>query len=160
MPDQSPPDQAPLGGDVGYASQFIFEVDGVPIGTFREVTGLELDVSTQEYSEGGENGYVHKFPGQMRWPNLVLRRGLVKSDALFTWVSKSSGEGFAANGSKLTRSTGAVTIVDAKGTRLRSWSLDGVFAVKWSGPRLAAGSEDLLEETLEVAHHGFRAATS
>jgi phage tail-like protein len=155
-----PADQAPLGGDVGFASQFIFEVDGVPIGTFRHVSGLQLDVSVHEFAEGGENGFVHKFPGQMRWPNIVLTRGLVKSDALFAWVSKSAGEGFAANKNSLTRSTGAVTVVDAKGNRLRSWSLDDVFAVKWSGPTLAAGSEDLLEETLEIAHHGFRATTT
>lgn len=152
-------DQVPLGGDVGFASQFIFEVDGVPIGTFRQVSGLELDISVYEFAEGGENGYMHKFPGQMRWPNIVLTRGLVKSDALFDWVTKSSGDGFAGNQNKLTRSTGAVTVVDSRGNRLRSWSFTDVFAVKWSGPQLAAGSEDLLEETLEVSHHGFRATT-
>ena len=61
-------------------------MDGVEIGMFREVTGLQVDVSIEEYVEGGQNGYVHQFPGVMRWPHLVFTRGLVQSDALFAWV--------------------------------------------------------------------------
>lgn len=152
--------EEPLGGDPAVAANFLFEVDGVEIGSFMEVSGLELVVTTQEYAEGGQNQYVHRFPGVMRWPNLVFRRGLVNSDALFTWVGKSSGDGLAANQNTLTRATGAVTVVDHTGARLRSWELEGVFAVAWSGPRLAAELAEPLVETLEVAHNGFRAATS
>ncbi|SNS95288.1 conserved hypothetical phage tail region protein [Micrococcales bacterium KH10] len=148
-----------LGGEPSNASQFIFEVDGVTIGVFREVTGLELTVSVEDFAEGGENGFVHHFPGRMSWPNIVMRRGLIKSDALFDWVSKSSGQGFAANDNKLTRTTGAVTVVNSQGERLRTWQLDGVFAVRWTGPQLNVDSDEMLEETLEVAHHGFRART-
>lgn len=154
MPEQ------PLGGDAPVAANFVLEVDGVEIGTFMEVSGLELVVTTQEYVEGGQNQYVHRFPGVMRWPNLVFRRGLVNSDALFAWVSRTSGDGFAGNDDTLTRATGAVTVVDGEGTRLRSWQLEGVFAVAWSGPRLSAELTAPLVETLEVAHNGFRAAAS
>lgn len=153
MPEQM------LGGDAPVSANFLFEVDGVPIGYFVEVTGLEMTVSTQEYVEGGQNQYVHRFPGVMRWPNLVFRRGLVSSDALFSWVSRSSGEGFAANKNTLTRATGAVTVVDHQGQRLRSWELEGVFAVAWTGPRLSVDASEALVETLEVAHNGFRAKT-
>lgn len=152
--------EAPLGGDAPVAANFVFEVDGVEIGAFKEVSGLELVVTTQEYVEGGQNQYVHRFPGVMRWPNLVFRRGLVNSDALFTWVTKTSGDAFAGNENTLTRATGAVTVVDGTGKRLRSWQLEGVFAVAWSGPRLSAEIAEPLVETLEVAHNGFRAAAS
>ena len=149
-----------IGGEPAIASNFLFEVDGVEIGTFKEVAGLELTVTTHEYVEGGQNQYPHRFPGVIRWPNLVFTRGLVQSDALFSWVGKSSGDGFAGNRSSLTRATGAVTVIDAQGHRLRAWELDGVFPVAWTGPRLSADTSDPLVETLEVAHHGFRAKTS
>ena len=45
---------------------FLFEVDGVQIGVFQEVSGLELQVAVKEYEEGGENGFVHKFPGPVQ----------------------------------------------------------------------------------------------
>jgi phage tail-like protein len=149
----------PLGTEPTTSSRFLFEVDGVEIGVFREVTGLSVTIDTEEIHEGGENGFVHQMPGRMRWPHLVFRRGVTASDALFTWLGKSSGEGFASNGNKLTRSTGAVTAVSDDGTRLRAWEFDGVFAVRWRGPDFDSASEAPLEEELEVAHNGFRAKT-
>ena len=71
----------------------MFEVDGVEIGTFKEITGLQLTVSTRDYVEGGQNQYVQQFPGVIRWPHLVFKRGLVNSDALFTWVGESLRRG-------------------------------------------------------------------
>src|SRR5690554_3908938 len=154
-----PESATPLGGEPTTSGHFLFEVDGVEIGVFREVTGLRLDITVEEYVEGGQNNYVHQLPGVMRWPNLVFTRGLVQSDALFAWVQKSSGEGFAGNDNKLTRATGAVTVINHRGERLRSWEIQGVFAVSWSGPQLAADSDEPLAETLEVAHNGFRSST-
>lgn len=151
--------EEPLGGDAPVAANFVFEVDGVEIGAFKEISGLQLTVSEHEYVEGGQNQYPHKFPGVIRWPHLVFKRGLVNSDALFSWVGKSSGEGFAAAQNKVTRSTGAVTVLGNNGERLRSWEFEGVFAVAWSGPTLSADLVDALSETLEVAHNGFRAKT-
>ncbi len=136
---------------------FLVEVDGVEIGRFMEVTGLEVDVQVEEITEGGENSYSHKLPGRMSWPNLVLKRGVTQNDSLLTWLNKSSGEQFAAQGNKLTRSTAAITLVGPSGKRLRSWDFDGAFPVKWRGPNFAAANDDMAVEELEIAHHGFRA---
>lgn len=152
-------DRTILGGEPTTSGWFLFEVDGVEIGTFREVRGLELTVEVEHYVEGGQNGFVHKLPGVLRWPNLVFSRGMVASDALFTWVANSAGENFAANGNKLTRSTGAVTAISYTGERLRAWEFDNVFAVRWTGPEFSVDSDEQLVEELEIAHNGFRAKT-
>ena len=149
----------PLGGDLPIANRFLFELDGVELGVFKEVTGLNVSVQTQEIREGGQNGYAHQVPGRMTWPNLVFRRGVTDSNALFDWFAKTSGEGFSANQNKLTKSTGAVTVIDAGGNRLRSWEFIDVFPVRWRGPDFSVESADPLEEELEVTHHGFRAVT-
>ncbi|MDQ6522161.1 phage tail protein [Nocardioides sp. LHD-245] len=149
----------PLGGDLPAANRFIFELDGTEIGVFREVHGLQVTVAVHEFAEGGQNAYAHRMPGRMSWPNLHFKRGLTDSNALFEWLERSSGEGFAAAGSKLTRSTGAVTAIDTTGARLRSWEFLDVFPVRWRGPDFSIGSPTPLEEELEVAHHGFRART-
>jgi phage tail-like protein len=138
-------------------ASFLVEVDGVEIGRFMEVSGLELTIAVEEVTEGGENSYVHKLPGRMSWPNLVLKRGITQNDSLLTWANKSSGEQFAANGNKLDRSTAAITLVGAGGERLRAWNFDGAFPVKWTGPSFAVDSNEMAVEELEVAHHGFRA---
>ena len=44
-------EQSPLGGEPSTSGRFLFEVDGVEIGMFREVSGLQLDVTVG--SDGG-----------------------------------------------------------------------------------------------------------
>ena len=139
------------------AATFLFEVDGVEIGWFMEVSGLEVTVETEDVQEGGQNSFVHRLPGRMTWPNLRLKRGVTKNDSLLTWLNKSSGEQFTASGNKLSRSSAALTLLGPAGERLRAWEFDGVFPIKWSGPRFAVDSTDAATEELEVTHHGFRA---
>lgn len=153
MPD---PDYIELGAT---QATFLFEVDGLTIGHFLEVSGLELEIEVESVTEGGENGFVHKLPGRMSWPNLHFKRGVTRNDTLFSWVQKSSGDGFVKAGNKLVRSTAAVTLVSPTGTRLRTWELDAAFPVRWSGPSFAASSDDVAMEELEIAHHGFVART-
>lgn len=139
------------------AATFLIEVDGVEIGRFSEISGLEVTVETEEIKEGGQNSFVHRVPGRMTWPNIRLKRGITQTDSLLQWLQKSSGEGFAGNGNKLQRSTAAITLVGPAGERLRSWEFDGAFPVKWTGPNFAVSSSDMAVEELEITHHGFRA---
>ena len=126
------------------AATFLFEVDGLTIGSFMEVSGLKVDINVEDVEEGGENGFVHHLPGRMKWPNISLKRGVTQTDNLFTWLNKSSGEQFASAGNKLTRSTAAITLIGPSGARLRAWEF-------------AAESTSAATEQLEIAHHGFRA---
>ena len=154
----SPNSSRYLGGEPALGSRFLFEVDGIEIGLFASVRGLQVTSETQTITEGGQNGFAYRLPGRLEWPNITFSRGLTDADALFDWVNKTAGEGFAAAGNKLERSTGAITAVGSDGSRLRSWSLDGVFPVRWTGPDFGADRSDPLTEELEVAHHGFRSS--
>ncbi len=139
------------------AATFLFEVDGLTIGSFMEVSGLKVDINVEDVEEGGENGFVHHLPGRMKWPNISLKRGVTQTDNLFAWLNKTSGEQFASAGNKLTRSTAAITLVGPAGKRLRSWEFADAFPVSWQGPEFAAESTSAATEQLEIAHHGFRA---
>ncbi len=142
------------------AATFLFEVDGVEIGRFMEVSGLEVSIDTEDVVEGGENSFVHKLPGRMNWPNITLKRGITQNDSLFTWMNKVSGEQFAAAGDRFDRASAAITLLGPAAERLRSWSFDGAMPVKWTGPSFAVSSTDMAVEELEIAHHGFRVADS
>jgi phage tail-like protein len=137
---------------------FLVEVDGLSIGRFTEVSGLEVEIAVDTIEEGGQNSYVHKVPGRMSWPNIVLKRGLTDEDNLIAWLNKSSGEGFAGESNKLTRTTAAITMVDQNGDRLRAWNVEGAFPIKWTGPSFAASEDSVPQEELEIAHHGFRSS--
>lgn len=137
------------------AHRFILEIDGVPIGTFTEVSGLNVEIAVDKIEEGGQNQFVHQFPGAMTWPNITLKRGVVDDDNLFSWFARTSGDGFAAVHNTITLLSGAVTMVTERGERLRSWKIERAFPVKWTGPNFTVTSTDVPTEELEIAHHGF-----
>ncbi|MDP8969920.1 MAG: phage tail protein [Actinomycetota bacterium] len=145
-----------------FPGHFAVEVGNQPIGSFREVSGLSAEMAVEELMEGGNNRYVHKLPGQISWPNIVLTRGVTSSTALFDWFTSTNGMSSgqpdtqtAAPPGMLTRSTAQIILRDAAGTRVRTWSLRGAFPVRWTGPTLATSSTDVAVEELEIAHHGF-----
>lgn len=155
-----PNSQIHLGGpEPALARRFLFEVQGVEIGIFKKVSGLSVSVAPIEHPEGGENGFVHKFPGRMTWPHIVLTAGMTRSDNLFEWMAETSGEQFTKNSNRLVRADGAITAISHSLERLRTWNLREVFAVRWSGPEFDADSTIALDETLELAHHGFTVDT-
>lgn len=58
---------------------------------FQSVSGLSVDIETEEYAEGGENRFKHKLPVRTKFPNLVLKRGLVvKDSSLLKWCNNAT----------------------------------------------------------------------
>ncbi len=135
----------------------MFEVDGITIGSFMEVSGLEVQVETAEteIKEGGQNEFIHRFPGRLKWSNLVLKRGTTSDNALFDWFKQTAGESYSETDT-LDRKLAALAMVDGQGEILRTWVFYDAFPVKWTGPKFAATSSEIATEQLEVAHHGFR----
>lgn len=142
----------------GTTATFVVEIGGQPFGRFSECHGLEVEVEIETYEEGGENGFVHKLPGRMSWPNLVLKRGVTWDNDLFDWFNYSTGTNFAAEG-RAQRETLGVTLISSSGERLRTWTFYDAIPVKWTGPTFSAESESMPTEELEVAHHGFESVT-
>lgn len=140
-----------LGADPPHTARFVFEVGDRQIGTFMEVSGLTVEVEVESYVEGGVNGYEHRLPGRIKYPNILLKRGLTDAEALFDWFTEAARNGFRDE------VDGRIAMVDSLGQELRSWSFAGAWPVKWSGPQFAASSSDVAVEELEFAHTGFLA---
>ena len=149
----------PLGIEPPVAARFLFEVEGVEVGVFKEVTGLAFDVEVFPIIEGGQNNYVHQLPGRIKWTNITFKRGVMQSDALFEWASRTSGQGFHGNANKLERQWAAITAINSFGVPLRDWTLFEAFPVRWKGPDFGISNATALEEELVIAHHGFTSKT-
>jgi phage tail-like protein len=55
-------------------------------GGFSECSGLESTMQVEEYAEGGQNRYVHKFPTRMTHSNIMLKRGITPlAEDLWNW---------------------------------------------------------------------------
>ena len=70
-----------LGGDQGSGDE------GQIVGGFSDVSGLGVDVSYSEYRNGNErSNTARKVPNTHKLDDITLKRGLVGSLDLFTWV--------------------------------------------------------------------------
>ncbi len=133
------------------AVSILFEVkiDGVEIGSFTGCEGLVAEYEVYEYQEGGNNAFVHRMPGRLKYPNVKLTRAVDRdSGKLAAW--------FTSLEQAVQRKTAKVTAYDGNRKAIATWSLTEVWPVKYSGPSLAADGSGAASETLELAHHGFR----
>jgi phage tail-like protein len=154
-PTSRDPSQGSAGAYDGVGElRFLVTVGGASgeIGRFSECTGLAVEYEVMEYREGGNNDFVHKLRGPAKYPPLVLKRGITKEDALTKWFKNCS--------TKADRMAVTVSLLGPKGvsSKVRTWSFVGAYPVKWTGPNLNAGSNNLATETLEIVHEGFSVA--
>ena len=118
------------------------------IGRFSECTGIAVEVETKEYQEGGSNDFVHKLPTRVKYPNIVLKRGVTHEEALLQWFFESR---FTP-----TRYDMTITLMGPGTQEVRSWVFMNAYPVKWTGPNLNAGSNAIASEQLEIVHNGLR----
>jgi phage tail-like protein len=130
---------------------FELDIQGKAVGYFTEVTGLSAEVETLTYSEGGMNEFQHKLPTRVKYPNLVLKRGMTTKADLQKWFQKSHVQA--------ERTTISLTMLDQEGTTIRTWSFTNAYPIKWTGPNFNASQSQLAVEQIEIAHEGLQAVT-
>ena len=135
----------------GQTLRFRVRIDGEnDLGSWSKCDGLAVEYEVKEYMEGGENTFVHRIPGRVKYQNIRLTRVINKdSSKVAAWV--------AGLKSKVKRQTAEIAALDPKGQTIVTWNLDGVYPVKWSGPSFDIGTNQAATETLELSHNGFLA---
>ncbi|APR88339.1 hypothetical protein A7982_13688 [Minicystis rosea] len=119
------------------------------VGGFREVSGLSGQVEVKTYAEGGRNGYLHQIPGEVRWPNLVLSRGVIDSNSMWSWFEDVS-RGI------IERHTLTIMLLDRDRSPAMWWEIRDAIPVKWAGPTLNATSDEIAVESVELVHKGIK----
>jgi phage tail-like protein len=124
----------------------------VTVGGFSDVSGLGMEVSYSEYRNGNEKvSTTRKVPNTHKLDDVTLKRGLVGSDDLFTWLVE-------ARDGHLKPRTVTITLYDEARTEtpVATWVLRNAQPKKWSGPTLAAkGGGEVAMEELHFVHEGI-----
>jgi len=127
---------------------FAVEIEGLLVGGFTEVSGLESDIEVEDYREGGVNAFVHKLPRQTRYANLELRHGLTAISTLWNWYYNTSR-------GVVQRKNGTIMLLDTQQTPVMWWNFRNAIPVRWSGPTFNATSDEVGVESIELAHEGL-----
>ncbi|SEP26504.1 conserved hypothetical phage tail region protein [Halogranum amylolyticum] len=128
--------------------RFVVLVGPKEVAGFSEVSGLTMEVETEEYQEGGLNSHTHRLPTRVTQSTVTLRHGLGNSPLLYAWTHPSKY-------GKFLRLPVEILMHDHAGNPTWGWALSDAFPVQWSGPELQADGNTVAMESLELAHEGL-----
>jgi phage tail-like protein len=130
-------------------SSFLVEIDGIPSAAFESVSGLAAEAEVIEYREGSDTASSsRKLPGRVRYPNVVLRRGLTTSRDLWDWWET------VVNGTVQRRDV-AITLLDGARTPALRWLLRNAWIARIEASALDASKNEVAIESVELAHEGL-----
>lgn len=125
----------------------------VPDTAFQAVDGLETGYEVEPLVEGGENAAQFMLPKPVRLQPVKLKRGLaLATSGLVRWC-KATLEGGLAQPIK--PKTLVVSLLDADGLPVATWSLAEAYPLKWTIAGFDAMKNELAMETVELAHAGL-----
>jgi phage tail-like protein len=124
------------------------------IAAFSEVSGLDSENTPIEYREGADAiNAPRKIPGIEKYSNVILKRGITGSLALWNW-RKEIRDGINVATFPPSR-TVTIKLLNETGDRnspAMTWTLRNAWPMKITGPTLNAKGNDFAIEQLDLAH--------
>ena len=132
--------------------KFALQVDGINLGFFRKVAGIESETETIEFKEATEKGrmVIRKVPGAMKWADITLDRRSDASRALWDWrkqVIDGDVDGARKNGS--------IVAYDSQDNEVARWDFKAGWPSKWKGADFDATTNDIATESVTITHEGL-----
>ena len=131
---------------------FYLEIDGISQAQFRECSGLDSESNIIEYKEAGKNGQtvIKKVPGEIKWSNIVMKRGVTSVLELWDWRKKvEDGKVDEA------RKNGSIVLFNQDNMEVARWNFEAGWPSKVTGPQLNANNNDIAIEEVTICHEGL-----
>jgi len=117
---------------------------------FTEVGGLSVEMGSEEVAEGGENRFLQKFPTRTKYPELMLKRGLLVNSEFIKWIRECL-EDFNIQPKNVD-----IQLLNENHEPLMTWHVVNAFPTKWHVSDLNATSNSLVIESLQLYYQYFR----
>lgn len=136
---------------------FHFRVEFVNIGNdndvrFQSVAGLNVEYDMEAFKEGGENRFEHKLPVRTKYPDLALKRGMLKDSQVIDWCLD------AFRNRVFQPAQVNVSLLNEEHQPLRTWQVFRAWPKKWAVSDFNAGENSIVVETLELSYSHFTLA--
>lgn len=122
---------------------------------FQEVSGLSVEVETETLREGGENRFEYKLPKRAKYPNLILKRGLLKGSAFLNWFKSAMNTYFIVAVYDFKPADITITLLDEADEPVAVWNVVQAYPLKWSMSDLKSSENAVVVESIELAYQYF-----
>lgn len=116
---------------------------------FTEVSGLSLEMGTEEVAEGGENRFIQKYPTRTKYPELVLKRGLLLDSEVFKWLQECLQD------YNIKPKNIDIKLLNEEHQPLLTWHVVNAYPTKWSVSDLNASNNAVVIESLQFFYQYF-----
>jgi len=128
---------------------FTVVVEGSEPAPFSVVVVPTVEIDVVEYRDGGDRtGQPRQVVGLTKYTNLVLKRGVANSPALWEWFDQ-------VRQGTLDRRNIVVTLLNEERQPVVVWRLRRCLPIKYAGPTLSAAESDVAIEEIELAVEGL-----
>ena len=119
--------------------------------SFKEVSGIKTEMDLEPYQEGGENRFIHQLPKGSKQSQLTLKRGIAKYTSPLVHMCRDVLEGGLI--SEIEPVSLVVTLLNAQGLPMRSWSFDNVFPIAWEVDAFDSMKNEVAIETIKLSYN-------
>lgn len=116
---------------------------------FTEVGGLSVELGTEDIAEGGENRFTQKFPLRAKYPELVLKRGVLVNSAVTEWIRQCIED------LTITPKDIFVKLLNEEHQPLLTWQIVKAYPTKWAVSDLNSTSNTVVIESLQLFYQYF-----
>ncbi|BCB88711.1 phage tail protein [Phytohabitans suffuscus] len=144
---------------LGLAMRFKVQIDGLDLGHWATCKGLHVTFKSDLVREGGNYEYAPILPDRIEYATVTLQRAMSPeaSDRVQRWLRDFADNWMTGYGRFQDHpgATASISLCDATGQVVASWTLRRVFPRSWRGPDLDGRSSAVAVETLDLVHEGF-----
>lgn len=117
---------------------------------FSEVSGLVIENEAIEYRNGASPEAIPMLmPGLNKFQKIILKRGIFKGDNEFhQWIN-------TIQQNTVERRDVTISLLNEAHDPVFVWKVRNAWPVKYDGPILKAGANEVAIESLELAHEGL-----
>jgi phage tail-like protein len=116
--------------------------------TFREVSGFDSESEIIEV-RGGRGRETERVPGNLKWSNIELKRGIDNDIALWKW-RKQVIDGKLGDA----RANGTIEVIDQVGDPIAVYSIKNAWPSKFTAGATSLESGSAFE-SITIAHEGI-----
>lgn len=122
--------------------------------SFKEVSGIGIEMHTEEIVEGGLNDFRHPLPSTAKYSNLELKWGLLAKDSPLAQWCIATLEGGLNNAIRTNNIM--VSLLNESAEPIRTWTFANAWPVKWDVDNFNSKNNEIIVERIEFAYNSVK----
>ncbi len=131
------------------ANHFYIEMDGQVKASFKEFSGIGVNIKKESYLEGGVNDQQRVMLGHAEFSDITLKRGMTDDGIFLTWVMQT------LMGKPKNRRNINILLFNQAGETMQCYTLIGAIPISWKSPGFQADGNSVAIEELTLSYEGL-----